>query len=175
MSEYFSIYSMTTGGLLFKGSGPDGTAAIQTPPAGYGLVVLPTIEWEKEWDQVSLPAIRSALWAQVKARREALIDGGAPTSFGVMDADLVSRVNISGAATAALAAIGASQPFSIDWTNKANSVVTLDASEMIQMGLEVMSHVSACHDHARSLRAAIDAAADAATLLTIDYTAGWPS
>lgn len=175
MTEYYMVYTFADGGQVLRGSGQDGTALSQTPPAGFGVVAVSRAVYDDGLAAAALEDMRAAVWDQVKARRESLIDGGAPTSFGVMDADLVSRVNISGAATAALAAQVASQPFSVDWTNKTNGVVTLSAAEMIQMGMEVMAFVSSCHDRARELRAEIEGATVSTEVLMIDYTAGWPA
>jgi len=175
MTEYYSIYNFTTGGLLLRGSGPDGTAALQDLPTGYGMVLLPEAEWSKEWLAVSLEAAGTALWERVKVRRDAIIDGGASTPSGAVDSDELSRSNISGAALAALIAKGAGAPFSVTWTLLNNNPVTLNADAMIAVGLAVMSHVNACHDKARSLRTAIEGAADTAALFQIDYLSGWPS
>ena len=174
MTEYFVMYDFATGSQLLRGSGAPGTTSAQTPPAGYGIISVPASVYDGGLASAPVAVLRTSVWDQVKARRDALIDAGAPTTFGTMDADLVSRVNISGAATAALAATVLSQPFSVDWTTTANTAVTLTAAQMIQMGMEVMAYVSGCHDRARTLRLGIEAATDAATLLTIDYTAGWP-
>ena len=175
MTEFYSIYNFTTGNLLFRGSGPDGTAALQDLPAGHGIVLLPEIEWSKEWSAVSPDLARSALWERVKIRRDAVINGGATTPSGAVDSDELSRSNIAGAVLAAVIAQSASEPFSMDWTMLDNSVVTLDAAAMIAVGLAVMGHVNACHDRARVLRAEIEGAANTAALFQIDYLLGWPS
>lgn len=118
---------------------------------------------------------RVARWMAVKALRDGRIDGGAPTPIGVVDSDLLSRTNITGASVAAQVAKAAGAPFAISWTDKANAVHTLDADGMIMLGLAVMGHVDACHDRARALRTEIEAAVDHAALDAIDITTGWPS
>ena len=117
---------------------------------------------------------RLIVWADVKAQRDAAIDGGAATPSGVVDSDELARSNVSGAALGALIAKSASAPYSVTWTMLDNSTVTLDADGMIAMGLAVLAHVNACHDRARALRAEIEAASDMAELLAIDVLAGWP-
>lgn len=119
--------------------------------------------------QPSLAEARARKWAEIKASRDAAQDAGAVTSFGVADSDLVSRTNIVGAVAAAQASLAAGQPFSIDWTMKDNSVVTLDGNEMVQMGLEVMAHISAIHAQGRIKRAAIEAAETHETIAAIDW------
>ncbi len=118
--------------------------------------------------------LRTVLWERAKAARDAAIDGGAPTPAGVVDSDALSRSNITGASIGAMLAQSSGAPFSVEWTLKNNSVVTLDAAQMIALGLAVLAHVNACHDHARALREQIEAAADVPALLQIDVSAGWP-
>lgn len=119
--------------------------------------------------------LRPFLWEKVKAKRDLVIDGGAQTPIGVVDSDLLSRTNITGAAFGAFLAKSASQPFSIEWTAKDNSIHSLDADGMIALGVAVMHHTSAAHDTARTLRTAIEAGADVPTLLLIDISSGWPT
>lgn len=172
MNEHFIVYAFATSTVMWRA---EAVVADQSPPAGAGIVAVSEAAYAlADIADIDPVELRAGIWEQVKAKREALLNAGAPTSFGTMDADLVSRVNIGGAATGALAATVMSQPFSINWTTTANAVVTLTAAQMIQMGMEVMAYVSGCHDRARALRAEIEAAADATALLQIDYTAGWP-
>lgn len=118
---------------------------------------------------------RLVIWEQVRALRNEAIDAGAPTPFGVVDSDEQARSNIPGAALGALIAKSASAPYEVTWTLLDNSTVALDADEMIGMAMAVLTHVNACHERARELRAEIEAAADMAELLAIDVAAGWPS
>lgn len=169
--DYYFIYSLADGSEIMRGSGD---VSIQRPPAGFGVVEVPRGVWEAGLSTAPLDALQGALWQRVKAARDAAIDGGAATPEGVVDSDALSRSNISGAALGALIAQSAGAPFSVEWTLKDNSVVTLDASAMIALGLAVLAHVNGCHDHARTLREQIEAAADVTALLTIDVAAGWP-
>lgn len=118
---------------------------------------------------------RLAVWHSARDQRDIHIDGGAMTPAGLVDSDGESRSNISGAILAAILSKQANQPYEITWTMLDNSTVVLDADEMIGMGLAVLSHVNACHERARVLRVAIEAAADMAELLAIDVTTGWPA
>lgn len=172
--EFWFIYNIASGQIMFKGNGGAGLAAQQIVPVGFVLIIVPQVIWDEGAATTNLPALQSAVWEQVKARRDAAIDGGATTPSGVVDSDALSRSNISGAVLAAVIAQAAGAPFSMDWTLKDNSVVTLDAADMIAVGLAVMSHVNSAHAVARVLRATIEAATDVGTLLQIDITAGWP-
>lgn len=95
---------------------------------------------------------------RINAEREARKDAGCATPAGFVDSDPVSRANVTGAATAAIIAQSVGAPFEIAWTLFDNSTVTLDAAATIGMSLAVLAHVTAMHDVATSLKAAIDAA-----------------
>ncbi len=116
------------------------------------------------------PAKRATL-ERVKALREKAKDGGIVTSWGPLETDPDSRTNINGAVQ--MATILGPQ-FSIVWRMRDNSEVTLNAAQMIQLGLLVGQHVSACQYRKNELDAAIAAAATAAELEAIDLEAGWP-
>ena len=170
MSNFF-VYDFATGAERWKGK----AEAAQEPPSGMGIVYVPDAAFAGNLADIDGVVLKTALWERVKALRDAVIDGGAPTPIGVVDSDELSRSNISGAALGALIAQSASASFSMEWTAKDNSVHTLDAPGMIALGLAVLQHVSAAHDRARDLRAEIEAASDVVTLLQIDTGAGWPS
>lgn len=168
----YLVVDSATGGIVRGGQCQPSTLVAQAVNPGEVAHEVPNgvVAWPTP-DPVPL---RPTIWGKVKARRDAVIDGGAPTAIGVVDSDTLSRSNISGAVLGALIAQSASAPFSIEWTAKDNSVHTLNAAQMIALGLAVLSHVNAAHDNARALRIEIEAAADVPTLLTIDIEAGWP-
>ncbi len=118
-----------------------------------------------------------ALWEQVKAMRDAMTDAPgavATTPFGPVQVDAKSKQNINGLVTMALIANGAGAPFSEPFTLADNSVVTLNASQMIGLGVAVGRYVAAAHSRARTLRAAGEAAQTHEELDAIDIGAGWP-
>lgn len=172
--EHWFIYQISTGQIIFKGNGAAGAAAKQPVPDGFVLILVPLDMWEAGAETADLAGLKNAVWGAVKAKRDAVIDGGASTAIGVVDSDTLSRSNISGAALGALIAQSASASFSIEWTAKDNSVHTLDATQMIALGLAVLQHVSAAHDRARALRAEVEGAADISALLQTDIETGWP-
>lgn len=125
----------------------------------------------------SLDTAKAAVWARVKATREAKTDApGAlvATPFGVVQSDATSQRNITGLVTMALIAQGAGAPFSAAFTLADNSVVSLSAPKMIGLGVAVGQHVEAVYARARVLRDAIESAADQAALDAIDIDARWP-
>ncbi len=120
------------------------------------------------------------LWRQIKATRETNLDAGAVTPFGVADANTDSRVNIAGAVQMAILTLQAGDVFSIQWTMHDNTIATLDANEMIQLGVTVGRFVSQSHIHSQTLRLALKAMVEdetktVADMLALDIMNGWPT
>ncbi len=177
--KHFIVYDLASGALRWRGQGD---ASEQVLDAGMGIIAVSAASYDAyAAGAASLPIaeIRSVLWQQVKARRAAARDGGAATPLGAVDSqeteDVPARTNILGTTLAATIAKMNSAPFAVTWTMLDNSEPTLDADQMISVGLAVLAHVNACYDRARSLRAQIDAAQDITELLSIDINAGWPA
>lgn len=173
--EYYAKLTIFNGeARLLAGEGPIGTAALQQQVEGNRAVAISREAYFGNADHL-VAGIRAGIWAEVKMLRDAAIDGGANTPAGRVQTDPLSRSNITGAVVAAMLAQQASSPFSVDWTLADNSVVTLDAAAVTQMGLAVVAHVDAAHASARALRNQIEATSDPIALLQIDTTAGWPA
>lgn len=108
---------------------------------------------------------------RVRGKRNDVEWSGCQTPYGRIDTDPDSQRKVGGGATAALA-LGAS--FTKEWRMADNSLVTLDAAKMIEVGLIVVAHVDACQQRKNDLDAHINAAATIAELEAIDVEAGWP-
>jgi hypothetical protein len=160
----FVVFNATTGEALRWGNCQPELVEAQ---AGAGESALAT-------SALTVEGNKFPIWESVRTLRAAKINGGSPTPFGIADSDDESRSNISGAVIAALVAKSAQASYSIVWTLADNSTVTLNADQMIGLGLAVMQHVNACHTNARTLRDLIEDAADMAELLAIDINSGWP-
>lgn len=125
--------------------------------------------------RAALAIRKTNMWDRVKARRDRVVARSVTVGpLGTFDADAESRANITGAVTMALIAQGAGQPFSINWKLANNAIATLNAAQMIAVGVAVGQHVAATHANAQSLGIAIDAAATHQDLDAIDVAAGWP-
>lgn len=137
--------------------------------------------WTQQWSVRSktsqeLAAAKLDTWERVKMLRDEAIDAGCTVSgIGKFDTDLVSRSNINGAATGAIIANGAGQPFEASWKLQDNAIAVLDGPKMIAVGLAVLNRTSACHAQAQQLGMAIEAAQSFADLEKIDIEKGWPS
>lgn len=124
---------------------------------------------------VPLEMAQASTWATAKAYRDTMAVGGCMTPLGRVDTTDVSKLNIVGASSAASIAKASGQPFSVDWTMADNSVVTLDADAMINVGMSVVSFLNSVQTAGTAIRAKIDAATDLITLAGIDITAGYPT
>jgi hypothetical protein len=111
-----------------------------------------------QWVEVgTLEQARANAWSVAKAARDraeaADFDYG-----GVLYQPDVAK--ITGAVLAALLPRPADvPPFSIDWTVSDNSVVTLNAAQVIGLGLTLTARINAIHGKGRELRTLIDNAA----------------
>ena len=82
-----------------------------------------------------------------------------------------SRARIVGAVTAAKIAQDAGQPYSITWTLADNSPAEMDAQTTIDVGLALLAHVDAIHQHSRTLRQQIDSAQALQALAAVRWDA----
>lgn len=126
-------------------------------------------------DPRTLEQRQADLWDEVKAKREIIETGTAPTPLGAVQIDEQSKLKINGLVTMAMLAEQQAQTFSEEFTIADNSVVALDAPATIAMGVAVGQFVSDTYARARELRDAIDAATDIAGLEAIDIETGWPA
>jgi hypothetical protein len=92
-------------------------------------------------------------WRTAQKELPFIVDG-----IGEFSADEESKTNIDGASQAALMATVTSQPFSIDWSTHDDTVVTLDATQMMLVGQGLLAHVNAAHVAARVKFAEVEAA-----------------
>ncbi|MDF0543326.1 DUF4376 domain-containing protein [Sphingobium sp. H39-3-25] len=168
----FVVVNVTTQAVVRGGTCAGESVAAQ---AMSGEVAYPVEPGVLGWPDVNLTPQKHAVWLAAKAKRDAIINSGAMTPSGLVDSDEISRSNIAGATMAAMLAQQAGQSFSIEWTLATNDVVTLDAEQMIGVGLATMSHVNSAHDRARALRTEIESATDLVALLTMDLETGWPA
>lgn len=147
--------------------GEDGEVSIVNPDGYDGLAKpLPKGFWDtpkvwtgKAWAE-DIEGERARLWAEVKARRDALIAGGCDTPSGRVDTDAKSQAAIS-----ELAALARNDPaFADEWTMEDNSRVPVDAKAMIDIWTAFLAHRSAARKWADDIRDRLDAATTIAEL-----------
>jgi len=166
--------------------------ALSEPEAGYAWTEVPvpvsgwTVTLGEDGKPIPSPYVRPeavrlklgklALHEQVKQLRDHHTQAGVTVPpHGTFDSDPDSQRKISGSAVMAMLAIQNSEPFSLDWRLQDNSIVALDAMQMIAVGVAVGQHIAACQYCKNALDALIDAAEDVEALEAIDIEAGWPA
>jgi hypothetical protein len=183
MIEKYILYELATGRIISSGSSykpellaMEGQAVLKDATlhdlAGYYIADReirakgnPPSEFHKfdystkQWvDPRSLQDFKDAQWEQVKLQRS-------NTEFSVFkfqgvyyDCDRVSQSRIQGAVQLASIALANNQTVVQEWTTADNSVVSLNATDLINLGLQLGLFVNKVHDYGRVLRARIDAA-----------------
>ena len=115
----------------------------------------------KAWiDPRSLQDFKDARWVEVRRERGRAEFGGFAWDGSRFDSDALSQQRITGAVTLAVM----NSAFSIGWTLADNTVRTLNAADMIAVGVALGQHVNACHERARVRREEIEAALTAEEL-----------
>jgi hypothetical protein len=107
----------------------------------------------------------------IKAQRTSVENKGFTWDSSQFDCDPTSQSRIQGAVQLAMMSISSSTSFSIDWTLADNSVRTLSASEMVQVGIAMGQHIITTHETYRTLKAAIEAATTAEEVAAVT----WPT
>jgi hypothetical protein len=132
-----------------------------------------TCEWVL-WtppNSTALQVAQEAKWEEIKAARERLEKAGFEYLGRMVDSDAESALRITGATSAAQAALAIGAPFSIAWTCQDNSVLELDAAQMVGMLVALAHHADQVHQVSRGLRAQIFA--EDATEVSLAAVA-WP-
>lgn len=106
-------------------------------------------------DPRSLRQRQDAQWERIKAAREAFFNAPLSTPFGVFDSDPVSRTRITDAVLMLQTLTSLGQPANIDFTLANDSVVTLDAMQMVTVGLLLGQKVQTAFGISRLRREAI--------------------
>ncbi len=143
-------------------------ALIQSPEYE-GWTVLP----QAEADDLELEIAKAAAWGRVKTLR-AKHEVIASTSFGRVQSDMQSKVNINGLAMMASMAQAAGVAFSEPFTMADNTVRIFNAEEMISMAKQVGAHVASAYSRARALREKIEPASSRAQIEALAIEDGWP-
>lgn len=124
----------------------------------------------KTWiDPRTIADLRAEAWARIKSARDAAERGGMTFDGSTFDTDVLSQQRIAGAVQMAQLALAAGTPWSIEWTLLDNTVRSLDANQMIGVGVALATHINAQHVKARGLRALIDAATTLEQLEAIQW------
>lgn len=116
----------------------------------------------------TLGAAKDRAWVRIKLARAAAEAGNFIYDGGSYQAD---KERINGAVTLAMLAKSQGASFSETWTLTDNSTRTLDADQMIAMGIALGEYISGIYATGRALRAQKDAAATIEEVQAV----GWPA
>jgi hypothetical protein len=166
MNVNFVIFDITTGAPLRWGSCLPEAVQLQEVTADEKLLITNAFDVESN---------KLVVYEQVKAIRNALVDAGAPTTFGVVQSDINSRLNLTASCLAAVISIMQNLPFNQNWTMLDNTVVTFNATDMISFAMQAALHIDSIYARGIQLRTSINACTTMAELLAIDVGSGWPS
>lgn len=106
---------------------------------------------------------------EINFRRNMDEMGGFPFMGKDFDSDQLAVSRITVAVQAAQAAVAAGAPFTIDWTAKDNSQISLTAAQLIGMPVALATHANALHMKAHGLKAQIDAATTVAKVEAVKW------
>ena len=120
------------------------------PPIGF-IFKLPERELQ---DARTLAEAKTLKWDEIKKLRYSKETNTFTHNSQVFHAD---KGHIGGATQLAVLAKAASQPFSMDWTLYDNTVVTLNADQMIAVGTALGIFVNSLYTTARLIREDIEA------------------
>lgn len=167
-NETVQIHAVDAEGVYLGLVAPgEGRIHVPEPPANG------TYEWQfPGWQRVySLAESKAMKWEAIKATRQAVEYGGFTWNGSAFDSDPVSQSKIQGAAQLATLAQMASQPFVMDWTLADNTVLELDGTQMLAVGMALGLHVSGTHQTGRALREQIESATTVEQLDAITWPA----
>jgi hypothetical protein len=130
------------------------------PPAWYMSWNSTVSDWT---DWRDLQQKKDSKWEEIKSARSAEEFSEFNWNQNIFQCDEVSQRRIQGAVQ--LASLDAN--FTIDWTLANNTVITLSAQDVIDIGVTLAEHVNDCHLRSRILREDIEAATTEEELLAI--------
>ena len=124
------------------------------PPDGWLYLLPGTSKVVKPDEQMA--ANKAAKWQEVKLARMNAIAAPLKTPYGTFDANPDASLNIVKAVLLAQTLANVGQPVAIDFTLADNTVVTLDAKQMIEVGLSLSAREQEARSKATEIRAQID-------------------
>lgn len=139
---------------------------ISAKPSRYHDFNWTTHQWT---DPRTLAQHMDAKWGEIKVAREAAINAPLPTPHGTFDSGPADRTNITDAVLMAQTLTALGQPVAINFTLADNTTATLNASQMIEVGLYLGAKIQAAYATARSLRASIYSAGTIAAVQAISW------
>lgn len=120
-------------------------------------------------DPRTLAELKDAKWQEIKEARNTQEFGGFIWDGSHFSSDITSQQRISSAVQLASISKNSGQPFTVTWTLSNNTTRTLNADEMILVGLTLGNHVEAGFIKGQLLQQQIAEAQTAAELAAISW------
>lgn len=117
--------------------------------------------------QPSLEDLKTAKWQEIKQARDNQEQAGLPYMGKVLDSDTLSVQRLTTAAQVAQLAISQNQEFTINWTTKDNSTLTMTAQQVLEIPKALVQYNDDIHNKARLYKEKIDKATTAEKLAKI--------
>jgi hypothetical protein len=122
------------------------------------------VGWIYDGESFSAPTSESKTLEDLKSLKRTYINqsrdleetGGFEYLGKILDSDERSSLRITMAAMTARLSLDAEQPFSIDWTTKDNSILTLDVYQTLEMPKALAIHGLTGHGKAKYLKGLVD-------------------
>jgi hypothetical protein len=121
-------------------------------------------------DTLSLEGQKYIKWEEFKSTRDTKTAAGFTSDGVVYDSDPISIGRIGSSVQIATICKAGGAPFIVEWTLKDNTTKTLDADEMIQVGLDCMAFAQVIFAQGVDYREQINAATTQAQLDAIVWT-----
>lgn len=153
---------------LYLGLVPRGTASeADNAPAHPNSVWFPeTKTWVR---QITLDEAKRSRRELINRYRDAAEFGTFTWDGSAFDCDPESRNKIMGVVVRAVLAMNTSTPFEEQWTLADNTVRTLSAEDIVQIGMTLAAHVSSVHAISRTLKSQIEAAQTIEEVNAVDW------
>ncbi len=126
-----------------------GSTHVPSPPPGADWFWNDN-KWEKK--PPTLLELQDAKWEEIKVARAEAIDAPLETPFGVFDCYTQARKDITDSVLLANNLTALSQPVSIDYTLANNTIVVLDGTQMVTVGLILGNKIQTVRAIATNLR-----------------------
>jgi len=124
-------------------------------PSHHHVFNYTTKQWE---DPRTLQDFKDQQWSAIKQARSSAIDAPLVTPYGTFDSDAAGRTSITDAVLLANNLTAMSMPVAIEFTLSDNTSVTLNAEQMVHVGMLLGQKVQTAHPRSQTMRAQIETA-----------------
>lgn len=136
-----------------------------------------TYDWQifdyslKQWiDPRTLADVQAAQWELMKIARNAAIESPLATPYGTFDCNAAAQANIVSAILLLQNRAALGNPGTVNYTLADNTTISLDVTQMVQVGLLMGAQIEAAFNKGVAKRAAINAATNFGDVQAITWS-----